>query len=199
MQIQTQKERYLDQVAEISTGTTFRSRIEQNPYGNRIIQMRDISSNGELRIEEAFRVQAQTQNCLLKRGDLIFRSRGYSTTAILFDSDEKDVGIAAPLLRIRANREKVLPEYLLWYLNQPRTQQRLASLATKTTVSALNIKSLKEIPITLPDMETQKLIGEVYALSVREQKLLELIGKKRRVYTDESLTSLAEIQHQKTE
>ena len=56
---------------------------------------------------------------LVKRKDLIFRSRGQTTTAAIIDTEIGPAIVAAPLLRIRVTSKHVLPEYLYWFVNQP--------------------------------------------------------------------------------
>ncbi|MCS1407157.1 MAG: hypothetical protein M2R45_00314 [Verrucomicrobia subdivision 3 bacterium] len=65
----------LGDVAKISSGVTFRSRIEQVAQGTtRLIRLKDITGNDELIRELDFRIHNRFKpHHLLSKGDIIFR------------------------------------------------------------------------------------------------------------------------------
>lgn len=69
------------------------------------------------------------------------------------------------LLRVRANREVVLPEYLLHWMNLPIARTHFRSRAKATTnLSSINSGDLRELPVALPPLPIQKqLVAEVTA------------------------------------
>lgn len=181
----------LGNLAEISSGVTFRSRIEQAAQGTtRLIRLKDITGSGELAHKVDFRISDQPKpHHLLRKGDIIFRPIA-TITATLIDSDIQDTILAAPLLRIRTDRSKILPEYLVWFLNHPRTQAHLASLSTISTVRGVSLGELKKLEISTPDLQVQKSIGDIHALATREEKLVKLIFTYRSRYVQSTLMRL---------
>ncbi|MBK7767536.1 MAG: hypothetical protein IPI44_16500 [Sulfuritalea sp.] len=67
---------------------------------------------------------------LIRRGDLVFRSRGRTNSVALVLADIGPAVLAAPMLLIRPG--EVLPAYLLWYINLPTVQATLAAQAEGT-------------------------------------------------------------------
>lgn len=69
------------------------------------------------------------------------------------------------LLRVRANREVVLPEYLLHWMNLPIARAHFRSRAKATTnLSSINSSDLRELPVALPPLSIQKqLVADVTA------------------------------------
>ena len=172
----------LSDVAEVQIGFPFRGRVVHDPAGGvLVVQMKDIGDDGRLRVEDAIRVNLPSagRRHLLRRGDLLFRSRGRSNTAAVFDDQAERAVLAAPLILIRPRRG-VTPAYLAWFLNSPPTQAALARLASGTSVQVINAESVKDLEIPLPSIERQEAIAHVAALASRERELENRIAELRR-------------------
>ena len=128
---------------------------------------------------------------LVESGDIVFRSRGQTNTSTLVDKDIGTAVIAAPLLRIRANYEKVLPGYLCWFINLPLTQARLASHAEGTAVRMISKQALENLDITVPPLEQQHRIVTLAALVADEQRLMQELAGKRKQYFERILMQIA--------
>jgi restriction endonuclease S subunit len=127
-----------------------------------------------------------------KKRDLVFRSRGQvNTSAVILDNPGNAV-IAAPLLRIRiTDPEKVLPEYLNWYISQADAQRYLTSMQAGTSVNMIRSTQLEQMPVHLPALKMQKNIVELAALSARERMILNTLAEKRGRYISTLLMQLA--------
>ena len=118
----------LGQVASIRMGYPFRSRLEHDATGAiAVVQMKDIDDASLLHVEDAVRVDLPdfNEHHLIRRGDLVFRSRGRTNSVALVSADVGPAVLAAPMLLIRPI--EVLPAYLLWYINLPAVQATLAA------------------------------------------------------------------------
>jgi restriction endonuclease S subunit len=129
---------------------------------------------------------------LARKGDLVFRSRGHVTTAAVLLEDPGKAVVAAPLLRIRVTMpDKVLPEYLNWYIGQRDAQIFLASRAKGTVQKMISKQTLENLEVALPSVEKQKSIVELAALAAREQVLLHKLAEKREQYISTLLMKIA--------
>lgn len=98
------------------------------------------------------------------KGDILF-NRTNSADLVgkvgIFDL-EGDYVFASYLVRLRADEDQILPDFLNYYLNSGLGQRRLLAYATpgvsQTNISAGN---LKKVLVSLPPMEEQKQIVEV--------------------------------------
>ena len=120
----------LKDLATISSGATFRARIEASQAGSvQLIQMKDLGADNLVHLAKCIRIEhpKPKPSQLAERGDIIFRSRGQAHTAALLNQAAASVIVAAPLFRIRADQAKVQPEFLLWWLNQASAQAYFAS------------------------------------------------------------------------
>lgn len=160
-------------------------RLEPEKGGNTlVIQMRDLTEDNRLNTRNllAIRLNHAKEGHFVRRKDLIFRSRGKMTATTIIDTELERVIIAAPLLRVRIKDERVLPEYLCWFINQPPSRAFLHSRATGTAVMTVGKSVLENLEVLLPDIETQKRIAKITALSNEEQRLMrDLAAQKKRL------------------
>ena len=144
-------------------------------------------------LDEAVRIDLTKlkQHQRAKAGDIIFRSRGHHNTAALLQEDANNTIVAAPLFRVRPNAPKVIPEFLLWWINQPSSQSYLNSQAKGSLVKMISKQCLENLDVHLPSLERQREIAAFFSLSMREQHLLEAIRKCRMRYTQGILMHMA--------
>lgn len=90
---------------------------------------------------------------------------------------------------IRPNREKVDPWYLNYYLNAPQQRHGLLSNANGATVSHVNMPVIRNLPVNLPDLRSQRATAAVLQAydnlienSRKQIKLLEEAA--RRLYRE---------------
>ncbi len=184
----------LKNIAEISTGITFRSRLENLPNGQlAVIQMKDLGDTNIVQIESLVKTNSPPpkERQYVKQGDLVFRSRGQNLTACLLTKDVEGIIVAAPLIRIRPNQEKVLSEFLWWAINQSESQLYLASQAKGTMIQMVSKEGLENLEIEIPSLERQKKISDLFSLSNKEQMILETIQKKRALVSDAMIKKIA--------
>jgi hypothetical protein len=185
----------LKKLATVRMGYSFRSRLEAVIDGDvAVIQMKDLSDDNTVCCDELIQIdmEAVKEHHLVRKGDLIFRSRGQETTAAVLLNDPGKAVVAAPLLRIRIVKpDKILPEYLNWYISQRDAQIFLTSRAMGTSQKMISKESLEELEVPLPALERQKNIAEMALLSKRERILLHKLGEQRERYISTLLMQFA--------
>lgn len=185
----------LRQIASVQMGYSFRSRLEADAAGDvAVIQMKDLRDDHVVDCSDLVTVDMKEvkEHHLVRKGDLVMRSRGLVTTSAILSEEPGSAVVAAPLLRIRAgDANKVLPEYLNWYINQRDAQAFLHSRAIGTAQKMIGKEALDELEVFLPDLVRQKNIVDMAALSAREQLLLHALASKRDQYISELLMQFA--------
>ena len=176
----------LKKLANVQMGYSFRSRLEASDAGGvAVIQMKDLLDDNTVGCDDLVKtnLDAVKKHHFVQRGDLVFRSRGQITTAaVLLDVPGQAV-VAAPLLRIRVNKpDKILPEYLNWYISQRDAQIYLTSRAKGSAQKMISKQAIEDLEVALPSLEKQKNIVELATLSAREQTLLHTLADKREQY-----------------
>jgi restriction endonuclease S subunit len=184
---------HLSQIAAIDLGFSFRARVESIQEGNVfVIQMKDLSDEG---IEDAsgiakVNMKQIKEHYMMRKGDLIFRSRGVTNTSVLLREDIGTAILAAPLIRIRIKTDRVLPEYLRWFINQKSAQAFFASRTRGSFQKMITKQSIEELEVRIPSLDRQQKIVTLAEMEDREQGLLRSIAKKRRACIEKQLTHL---------
>jgi len=185
----------IKKLATVQMGYSFRSRLEASEGGGvAFIQMKDLLDDNTVGCDGLGRInmEAMKDHHLAQRGDLVFRSRGSLATAAVLLEDPGKAVVAAPLLRIRVTKpDKVLPEYLNWYISQRDAQIFLTSRAKGTVQKMISKQAIEDLEVALPSLGKQKNIVELATLSAREQALLHTLADKREQYISTVLMQFA--------
>ncbi|MBP5329712.1 MAG: restriction endonuclease subunit S [Spirochaetaceae bacterium] len=187
----------LKEIADIRTGYSFRSKLEPDLEGNiLVVQLKELSDKNTIDISTAVKINMQdvSDNYLLQKDDLVFRSRGMDSTAAIMDISSNNVILSAPFQRIRIHdTSKIIPEYLLWYINSKDTQSYFSANKTGTSVTMISTAVLAVLPVIVPPVEIQKKIVEINTLSEREIELQEELIKKKKLLTETILLKTLEL------
>jgi len=185
----------LKNLATVQTGYSFRSRLDTSEDGElAVIQMKDLLADNTVSLDDLLKISMSEvkSHHFVRRGDLVFRSRGLITSSAILSGDPGQAVVAAPLLRIRVkDAGKVLPEYLNWFLSQRDAQIFFASQATGTAQKMVGKEAIEDLEIFLPPLSTQRAIIELAALSEREASLLRTIAEKKAQYVSNLLMQAA--------
>ena len=175
----------LKNVASVQAGYSFRSKIESEEEGNvAVVQMKDLGEEGQVENSNLVRTMIRDvkERHLVRRSDLVFRSRGMTYTSAIISGEIGAVVVAAPLLRIRITAADVLPEYLNWFINQPSTQSVLIGRSKGTMQKMVGIQDLEELSIPIPPLARQWKIVELASLLEQEQRILHELACRRKQY-----------------
>jgi len=175
--------RKITEIANIQIGYQFRKRLEPVESGtNKVIQIRDFDQDLILRKEALSWVQIDkpADSYLLKKGDILFLSRGHKNWAVSMVDDLRDTITVSHFFVLRIKEQNVIPEYLAWYINQAPAQEYLHSNARHGThMPLIPLSAFKGLTVEVPDMETQRKIVELSKLLDEEKQLLNELQEKR--------------------
>lgn len=122
---------------------------------------------GYLNLDGVQRVGEEAYNrrnvrAIPQAGDLILaREAPAGNVGIIPDGIKVCLGQRTVL--IRPDRRQVYPYYLNYYLNAPKQRHRLLSNSNGATVSHVNMPIICNLPVDLPDLDTQRCIADVLA------------------------------------
>ena len=178
-------------IVTVRTGAvTGRKKVEEGhntSFRYHMLNLRCLAPEGylDLKYVEVYPAREELKSELFThKGDILIRL-SFPYTSVLID-DEKTCGLLVPshFAILRVNDEKILPEYILWFLRRESTYQQIlqnssGSTAFGTISSGLNIQVF---PI-----EKQKALGQLLLLSNKEQELLYRLAKEKALLYKESL------------
>lgn len=144
------------------------------------LQSKHFDENGILRssLYPDLKAESVSGKHLLKNGDLIFAAKGTKNFAALFESKNKPAVASTSFFVIRLNedfQDKVLPEYLTWYLNSASSQNYLKSHAVGSSIVSISKSVIDELEISIPDLNTQNEVLKIAHLRNEERKLKQQI------------------------
>lgn len=188
----------LKNLAEIRTGIVVARKKANAESENKIeyplINLKCISENGKINLEATEKFEASeliAPEFLTKKGDILVRlSMPYTATII---TEEKEQGYVIPshFAIIRVDKTLAVPEYILWLLRSSRIQQQIRmNQSGSSGFGTISSGFFNNINVQLPAMEQQQLIGNLLALSEKEQSLLHRLALEKQKYTNAVLEKI---------
>lgn len=116
---------------------------------------------------------------LLKDGDVLFAAKGTKNFAAVFENHNEPSVASTSFFVIRPTYNKVLPQFLAWFLNNHTTQTLLKGQAIGTSIPSISKQVLENLEITIPSIETQQAILQITKLRNREKSLKQKIETLR--------------------
>ena len=169
----------LSQIAEVSSGYTFRGPIENDSNGDiLVLQAKNISANQEV-TETADLTTISDKSIrkpyFLEYNDILLVSRGSgvgSFRSAVFASNEVRVMPSSSVHVIRITDVTVLPKYACLYLNSTDGQKALSQIVTGASyIQSILVKNLSEFEIPLPPIHTQKSIVALHENIIDQERL----------------------------
>ncbi len=118
-----------------------------------------------------------------KEGDVIVRLRA-PASAVYIDKEDEGLLIHSLLVVIRADKDKLDPKYLAYYINSKPAQRILKQDVKGTAIPMLKTKDLEELPIILPSLQEQKKLAGFLELADKEAELLQLLANEKLQFSE---------------
>lgn len=116
---------------------------------------------------------------LLKPGDVLFAAKGTKNFAAIYESHNRPAVASTSFFVIRIKDENVLPEYLVWFLNNHAVRTILKEQAIGTSMASISKTVLEGLEINIPNIEIQNKILQIVKLRDREKILKQKIDSLR--------------------
>lgn len=163
-----------------------RVKIETDVKGSHLIlQARDVDGvNLSLRLENPvrFNPHLSPSDWVLRNGDVMFMARGFRNFSVLIKEIPDNVLAAACFFIVRPRTEKVIPEYLSWYLNQPPVERYLQRhIGRGVNMPVVQRAVLEGVDVPLPPLEIQRKVADLNELMGREMDLVVRLAEKRKM------------------
>ncbi|MBX5216489.1 restriction endonuclease subunit S [Rhizobium sp. NLR9a] len=183
----------LADICDVSSGFTARASLEESSDGVPVLQMRDIADAPKVDSSGLMRsvFEGAVDRYMVGAGDVVFRSKGERSVAAYLDSDFQSPAVAILPVMILRVKAAVLPEYLVWLINQPEAQRHFGGDARSGTIRAVPKASIESLSIDLPDLATQQKIVEIDRLLRKEVELSSKLLLLRQQVVTEKLKLLA--------
>lgn len=148
---------------------------------------------GRLLLDSVHRVSEEVYNkrnarAVPKENDLIFAREAPAGNVAIIRKNQK-VCLGQRTVLLRPNTEIVVPAYLNYFLLAPQQQYGLLGTANGATVAHVNIPTIRNLEISLPNIETQHRIASILSayddLIENNQKQIKLLEEAaQRLYKE---------------
>lgn len=175
----------LKQISTINAGYPFRGKIPE-VSGSAVVavQMKDVWLTEGIRWSDCLETEltGKREPDYLKTGDILVAARGNHNYAVLVDQKITMIGkltVAAPhffLVRLkRDNQHKrdILPEFMVWLLNQAPAQRYFEQNAEGTLTKSIRRSVLENAPVIVPPLAKQHAIIAMANTLAEEQRLIQ--------------------------
>jgi len=177
----------IENIVNIRAGFTFRSRPDADVNGTAfLVQQKNVNdSRTAICFDGAmlFTPDRDMKAHWLQDGDVLFMGKGHSIFGCIVNNPPGDtvaVGLFFVLSLNQDEKERVLPEYLAWFLNRKATRDELLKVSgSGVSMPVVRRKVLESLEIPLPSLETQQRIVDLNQLLVREKNLMKELTEKR--------------------
>jgi len=173
----------LKEMAEIHAGYPFRGRIQELKKGAiGVVQMRNINLGGGIAWGNLVRteIKGRRQHDLLAADDILFAAKGTQNYAYHIQQ-VPDQCVASPhFYQIRViDKQKILPEFLAWQINQRTAKAYFTKSAEGSTTLSIRRSVLEDLIIQVPPVETQAQAIRLYRCFVKERDLTNKLMENR--------------------
>ena len=166
----------LKQIAAIYAGYPFRGKIPEVQGGGVVaLQMKDVALLHGVHWSGCTEVEltGKRQPDWLRTGDILFVARGNHNYSVMVEGMPDTLqAVAAPHFYLVRCNDSVLPEYLVWLLNQRPCQHYFEQNAEGSVTKSIRRSVLENTPVTVPPLTRQQPIVALVNTLRQEQRLL---------------------------
>lgn len=187
----------LSSLAHVTVGLTLRTpeAARPTPDGNfHLLRISDVDEFGRVAVPSEERIRVDDPKviarCALRTGDVVLANRGIRAKAGLITT-ESPVVAGGQFFILRIHDQRLLPGFLVWFLNHPHTQRRLFEESAVSVVKAVLAPQVRGLEIPIPPRQIQSQITELFELRAREKQLINQIETLKSQLIDLTLLQAA--------
>jgi restriction endonuclease S subunit len=165
------KYKLLGDVAEIIAGIPEGKKKGEKEYKYFCIQPSHLNDNNKLsEFDLVSRSKPINEKALVKKEDILIKRISPSSINLVM-GNYKNTYVTSNIIIVRHN-EKIISDYLAAILEVQGLRTLKHHTKRGVTVQTISKKELSNINIPLPDIKTQKILGEMWLLNKTKQRLL---------------------------
>lgn len=176
----------LGNAATVRSGLVLsRKQAKEPPYIRYpLLNLRSINPGGHIDSSETdvfHSTEPLSSDYLTQCGDIVVRLTA-PYTAVLIDESTEGLVVSSNFLIIRVDPHYLLPEYLFWLLNTPDIRREIYENTGSNMLGAVKAKFFVEYEFTLLPLAKQTQIADMYAMSIKEARLLHQLADAKAKY-----------------
>lgn len=170
----------IQQLGDFATSVTYGTSSPANEGGKfTYLRMNNLTYDGYLDLNDVKTIDVPDKDLdkyVVRKGDILFNrtnSKDLVGKTALFDLDNEMV-IAGYIIRVRVDEEKMLPVYVVRYMNTPFMKSYYYNLCKGAVNQAnINSKELKAMPLPVPPLSLQQQFAEKVEAIEKQKSILK--------------------------
>jgi len=165
---------------------------EKTEYRYPLLNLRCINPGGYIDSEfcEVFDAsEPLNPEYLTHKGDVVIRLT-IPYTAVLITEEFEGYVIPSSFVVARVDYGYLLPEYLRWLLNSPKTKKQIYEGAVSNMLGAVKPRFFAEYEVEAIPLYKQRIIAELSQLACRETQLLTELAEEKEKYYDQLIDKI---------
>jgi len=172
----------LSDIAQLQFGLYTRPSDEGNAVYLQAKHFDDWGNQTE-QIDTFIQIDQKNESHLLDDGDIILVGKGMRNFAWTYDKAFGPAIASSIFFVIKADRSRVIPEFLTTLFNMPQTQTYFQTLGAGSSIPSIRKSELEAFMVKLPSLELQKKAIAIKQLHYKDMFLSErIIEEKRKIY-----------------
>lgn len=152
--------RKLTDLAKIGSGYPFRGKVKAAVDSDAsVVQMKDVANDLSVNWDTCVKsnLTGKKKPEWLEHQNILLASRGSHNYAVYIDETISSIkAVAAPhFFVIKADKARIKPEYLVWYLNQLPAQHYFAQNAEGSQTKSIRRALLEGLEVSVPSLTEQ--------------------------------------------
>ncbi|GAA6206661.1 restriction endonuclease subunit S [Thalassotalea sp. SU-HH00458] len=159
-----------------ATNTLFEKTEEQGVNTAKLLTGSSLNLNGEIVEEQLTTIRIKEgkniQRFQLQEGDVVLLAKGNSIRAAYVTAKVANLNViaSANFILLRPNKDALVGEVLVAYLNSTSGQNKLNAISTGAAIQNVSLSNLKKLEIELPALDKQHEISELFHASNQAYK-----------------------------
>jgi restriction endonuclease S subunit len=174
----------LGEIAQIRTGLVLsrkKAGLDTTKVTYQLLTLKNISEDGMI-VNKDFEVFISRDELddryFTEEGDVLMRlSQPY--TAIYIDQEYRGLLIPSYFAIIKVDQNKVMPQYIAWYLNTFNVKKDLERYQSGSRIPSTNKDVIRKLPVIITSMSMQKILIELYKIHQTEKNLYKNLIKEK--------------------
>jgi restriction endonuclease S subunit len=161
----------INKIATIHTGIYAQTSSDGQLY---YIQARHFGQNRKFieTVKPELTFDKKLEKHILQTTDVLVAAKGYDRFAIACSGLPQTAVASSMFIVLRITQmDMLLPEYLAWFINHPKTQSILSGSSKGTALPSVSKNDIGSLEILVPSVEKQKSVLKVYGLFQKERDL----------------------------
>lgn len=170
----------LEEIAQIMVGVLIKRENDKN--GENSYVLFSLKNNEENQKYEELRTNKNLNEKLAQKGDLLVRLL-YPNKIIYVDEAIEGMLVSSQFCIIRAEKEKINPIVLKWYLESKKIKEELEKKITGSIIKSMPISNLKTLEIPNIPIKEQEKMEQLIKLWEKEKEISEkIMEEKEKLY-----------------